>query len=244
MTFQHDSRTEHALAFLDLCKVESDLSKIIADFHRTIETYGFPHCACGAWAGIGKQRQHRFFFNSWPQAWMDIYTKDNIFAEDPLVYESFRRISAFTWSEARLQRKFSRRGREIDQVVRDFGWKEIVAVPVHGPADYQGLVSLATLSPVQLTLRDLAMLQAVGLAVHDRCRMQTDFGMEALPAPLTPREVECLQWAAVGKTDWEIGQLLEVSAATAHYHIERAKAKLGVSSRVQAVALAVLRGLI
>lgn len=244
MTFQHDSRTEHALAFLDLCKVESDLSKIIADFHRTIEAYGFPHCACGAWAGIGKQRQHRFFFNSWPQAWMDIYIKNDIFADDPLVYESFRRMSAFAWSELRWNRAFTRRGREIEQAVHDFGWQEVVAVPLHGPAGYQGLVSLATLSPVQLTPRDMAMLQAVSHAVHERCRVQVNLGMEALPVPLTPREIECLQWAAVGKTDWEIGQLLDVSPATAHYHVERAKAKLGVNSRVQAVALAVLRGLI
>ena len=61
---------------------------------------------------------------------------------------------------------------------------------------------------------------------------------------MTHREVECLQWAALGKTDWEIGELLGVTKATAHFHIEQAKRKLGVKSRVQAVALLLLHGTI
>ena len=34
-------------------------------------------------------------------------------------------------------------------------------------------------------------------------------------APLH-REIECLQWVASGKTDWEIGRVLGIAAATAH----------------------------
>jgi DNA-binding CsgD family transcriptional regulator len=38
--------------------------------------------------------------------------------------------------------------------------------------------------------------------------------------------------------------VLGISPSTTHYHVERAKKKLGVTSRVQAVAVAVLRGMI
>lgn len=237
-------KTERALAFLDLCRAGGDLPAVIDEFHRTIALYGFQHCACGGWAGVGKRRWYRFFFNSWPQAWMDIYAKGDFFPDDPLVHESFRRMMPFVWTQMKWGKSLSRRAREIVRAVHDFGWQEVLAVPAHGPAGYQGLISLATLTPVELAPGDLAMLQAVSLAVHDRCRTEEGFGIEALPVPLTPREIECLQWAAVGKTDWEIGQLLGITAATAHYHIERAKTKLDVTSRVQAVALAVLRGLI
>ena len=58
---------------------------------------------------------------------------------------------------------------------------------------------------------------------------------------LSPREVECLSWAAAGKTDAEIGRILTISPRTTRFHIENAKKKLGVATRVQAVAEAMKR---
>ena len=52
---------------------------------------------------------------------------------------------------------------------------------------------------------------------------------------LSPRETECLRWAALGKTDNEIGTILTISPRTARFHIENAKKKLGVATRIQAV---------
>jgi len=58
---------------------------------------------------------------------------------------------------------------------------------------------------------------------------------------LSPRELQCLQWASKGKTDGEIGVILSISARTARFHIENAKRKLGAATRVQAVAEAMRR---
>lgn len=51
-----------------------------------------------------------------------------------------------------------------------------------------------------------------------------------------------MEWVAAGKTDWEIGQLLSISPATVHFHVERVKRRLATSSRTHAVALLVLNG--
>jgi len=58
---------------------------------------------------------------------------------------------------------------------------------------------------------------------------------------LSPREGECLRLSAHGNTDGEIGRKLGISARTARFHIENAKKKLGVATRVQAVAEALRR---
>ncbi|MBL8538265.1 MAG: helix-turn-helix transcriptional regulator [Hyphomonadaceae bacterium] len=58
------------------------------------------------------------------------------------------------------------------------------------------------------------------------------------PSPLTKRQREVLALCAEGKSDWEIAQLLQISPVTAHEHVETAKRKLGVRTRIQAVALA------
>ena len=65
------------------------------------------------------------------------------------------------------------------------------------------------------------------------------------PARLfTPREIEVLEWVAKGKTDWQVGQILLISRKTVNYHVERAKQKLSVPTRTQAVLAAVSRGLV
>jgi DNA-binding CsgD family transcriptional regulator len=53
---------------------------------------------------------------------------------------------------------------------------------------------------------------------------------------LSRREFESLEWAARGKSAWEIGLILNISRRTAAFHLDNAKAKLGVRTICQAVA--------
>ncbi len=58
---------------------------------------------------------------------------------------------------------------------------------------------------------------------------------QTVRAELGQREVETLTWAARGKSSTEIGEILGLSKRTVDFHIERARSKLGVATRVQAV---------
>ena len=51
---------------------------------------------------------------------------------------------------------------------------------------------------------------------------------------LTPREREVLFWLARGKSNAEIGAILEIASATVNKHLERIYPKLGVENRVAA----------
>lgn len=61
---------------------------------------------------------------------------------------------------------------------------------------------------------------------------------------VTARESEVLSWVAVGKSDWAIGRLLNISGKTVNFHVENAKRKFGVATRVQAVIVAMRSGII
>ncbi len=61
---------------------------------------------------------------------------------------------------------------------------------------------------------------------------------------LSAREREALQWAAEGKNDWEIGEVMNISEHGADKHMRSIRAKLGAINRTQAVAEAIRRGLI
>ena len=52
---------------------------------------------------------------------------------------------------------------------------------------------------------------------------------------LSKREVECLRWAAIGKTDREIAMIIGLSHATVRYHIHRAGEKLNSVNRAQTI---------
>ena len=56
--------------------------------------------------------------------------------------------------------------------------------------------------------------------------------------------MECLKWAADGKTEWEISGILSISEHTADKHLANARRKLGAANRAQAVANAIRWGII
>ncbi|ATE60508.1 XrtB/PEP-CTERM-associated transcriptional regulator EpsA [Thauera sinica] len=61
---------------------------------------------------------------------------------------------------------------------------------------------------------------------------------------LSEREIEVLAWVRDGKTNHEIGQILDISPLTVKNHIQRILRKLNVSNRAQAVARGVSSGLL
>ena len=66
-------------------------------------------------------------------------------------------------------------------------------------------------------------------------------GLEVM---LTPRERDVLKLLADGLANGEIGERLGVSPQTVRTHLQRAMARLGASTRTQAVAIALRRALI
>jgi len=94
------------------------------------------------------------------------------------------------------------------------------------------------------------LLEAVdALARRARVRLDVDrpkaAAEEPEPSPfgLTPREHEVLLLVAEGRTNREIGELLYMSEKTASVHVSRILAKLGVTGRVEAAAVAHRLGL-
>jgi DNA-binding NarL/FixJ family response regulator len=65
-----------------------------------------------------------------------------------------------------------------------------------------------------------------------------------LPRGLTARQAEVLRLVAAGQTDRQIAEALVLSEATVGRHLTNVYAKLGVSSRAAATAVALRAGLV
>lgn len=125
-----------------------------------------------------------------------------------------------------------------------------ITVPVHMPRGRTGSVSWYSRDPSVDVAAVLALhedvLRLTGLRFLDLAYAgRADVGTSLDAAvPLSERELECLTWAALGRTDIEIGAIIHRSPTTARFHIDNAVRKLGARNRTQAVAMAAQHGLI
>lgn len=238
------SFAERGLDFAARCPT-LPVGTAVEEFLTIARETGFDSTACGAWAGVGRNRRHRFFFLAWPQEWADLYNKNRYFEIDPFPVEARRRIAPFLYSEVKSA-KLTPAQQSFYTAALEFGWREGLGVPIHGPGSLQGLVAMATRRDnFTITARDRAVLEIMCRTIWERCRISEGFGLSGgEKLNLSAREIECLQWAAVGKSDGDIATLIGIKPATAHFHIEQAKKRLGVKTRVEAVAVGVLHGII
>lgn len=131
--------------------------------------------------------------------------------------------------------------------VDTYGVGAAIVCPIHLPGGVIGCVVWASpdagqdvLSAFAAHAAELHILALRFVATYE----DAIGGSDAPPARLTRREIQCLKWAAAGKTDAEISEIVEISLPTVRFHVTNAARKLGVAGRSQAVQRAATQGYI
>ncbi len=125
-----------------------------------------------------------------------------------------------------------------------------IVVPVHLPFGQIGAVSFNPVDPSIDDLEQLFLTHGDALGTYARTFIASYVhvmgSVQALPpgTRLSKREVECLRWAAVGKTDLEMSMIMNRSRATVRFHIYNASVKLNAVNRSQTVFKAAQLGYI
>ena len=116
-----------------------------------------------------------------------------------------------------------------------------IVVPIHLPF---GEIAAVSFNPVDTARTDLSQefaLHSDTLEVWSRrficsyVKVIAKHRWIAADVRLSKREVQCLRWAALGKTDEEIAKILGRSCATIRFHIHNAAIKLNAVNRSQTV---------
>jgi PAS domain S-box-containing protein len=121
------------------------------------------------------------------------------------------------------------------------GLRGALAIPLVAGRETLAVIELHSVEELEPTERLLRSMTGIGHELgyfFDRRRGELG------PPVLTPRELEVLQLAARGHTGPAIARELHLSPATIKRHFEGIYARLGVSDRAAAVAIALRRGLI
>jgi LuxR family quorum sensing-dependent transcriptional regulator len=179
--------------------------------------------------------------NGWPAGWTELYTKLNLVQNDPVVAHCFRSNAPFEWTEAPYDAVTNPRARDVMDRATDFRMNRGFCVPIHTSEGFQAVVTMAG-DVVDLDGQAKRALHLMALYAHGKAVELC--GQRKFPKPrlLTKREREILQWTAVGKTAWEVSQILNISEETVVSHVKAAAAKFDTPNRVATVVAALRRG--
>ncbi len=161
-------------------------------------------------------------------------------------------VNPFAWRSVDISSasfSWDRRSRDFWIRMAELGIIGGVTVPVHMPLSRVGAVGwLAIGKPADLDAiveRWSSKLRLAALLFMDHVyRERPDIAGKAPDVALSERELECLTWVALGKTDAEIAELIGRSPSTARFHVDSAVEKLGVNNRTRAAAVACQLGMI
>ncbi len=190
----------------------------------------------------GRQKDHVLLCD-WPVEWLERYVARNYVDHDPIVSRMKQLQAPFQWRDA-SEIKVDHDGEVVMGDAGEFKLKDGLAFPL---VTLDGQIVMVSLGGEQVEMSGLefGMISLVSTyAIGRAMQLLTAEGRVIDHIELTPRERECLKWAAEGKSEWEISQILGISEHTSEKHLLNAPFKLGAVNRVQAVAEAIRRGYI
>jgi LuxR family transcriptional regulator, activator of conjugal transfer of Ti plasmids len=187
------------------------------------------------------------FISNVSEVWLARYTSERYYRLDPMIPRVWQSVLPFAWGTNESFRGLDKAQLQIFSEGREFGIHYCFSVPIHAANGRIASLSFTArqreqdfLSLVE-RLRHELHLTALHFHAHVE-RLEAQEGAASMQ--LTPREVECLQWVARGKTRWQIARIVGISERTVGFHLDNAKRKLAVGATTQAVAKSVGLGLL
>ncbi len=184
-------------------------------------------------------------FTTYPDDWKAHYVRHRLQEVDPTLRSAARSVAPVDWTRLKSDPNYDRVFRDA----HDFKLPtQGITVPIRGMFGEIGLLCACTsVSETEwgkLKRNIIGGLLNNAVHLHDTV-MNSEPLMKTLRHPkLSSREIEILQWAAAGKSQQDIGDILSISPRTVEVHLRSAREKLCTINTSQAVGRAVSLGLI
>jgi LuxR family quorum-sensing system transcriptional regulator CciR len=231
--------------FVRQCNLADTEEQLFALLDEATRSLGFEQFAMGHHVDLTGPPEDALRLTTYNPDWIEIALTKRLFVDDPIHAASAKTAVGFLWSDVGKMIDLTDRQRRILEDARKYGLAEGYTVPVHVPGEYAGTCSFGARSLEKLAPDALPKAQLVGVFAFEAARRIMRAKRRArhqeVPA-LTQRQLDCVTYVAMGKSDWEIGRILGISEATAHEHIEAARKRYGVSKRTQLVIRALFDG--
>lgn len=185
-----------------------------------------------------------FLERGFPGDWAARYQSRQYNLCDPTLHLASRAARSFQYSDVARRRDLKPDEYNLLDEEKEAGLGDGYLVPVFGRFLKNGWIIFRQMGdkPVPEDA-DLAYLEALAFATHNRCDQIVIEEKEVQPN-LAPREQAILQWMAAGKTNAEIAIILSIGLPTVSTYVRRLFQKLDVTDRTSAVTKGIRYGLI
>jgi len=216
---------------------------VLRELAIIVSDLGFEYCSYVLRIPFPLSRPSVTWASTYPAHWLDHYFANNYLEIDPLILRTSQNVSPVVWKDDLFESQPA-----FWEEARAHGIRHGWALATHGKHMTTGMLSLARshqmVTPSELAETEMQLVWLshvihglIGTAEIQRLVPERD-------CELTAREREVLRWSAAGKTADAIGRILGISERTVTFHIASSLTKLNVANKTQAVAKALLLGIL
>jgi len=232
---------EHTLQkFIEQAARAKDCGELGISFESAIRSLGFDHYVY-LQLPTPEVRTEAVFLTNYPAEWTTHYIERKYELIDPVLKASLLSRVPFDWQNHWFKEQRKQQGAFFDEAA-EVGVRTGFTIPFHQNDRPTGALSIASeLEESELNkliCNHSSTLNLLGVYFYLHADRLLGSDREDF-FHLTPREVECLRWQALGETMWEISKILSISERTVQFHMDNAKTKLGANTVPHAVAIAV-----
>jgi LuxR family transcriptional regulator, quorum-sensing system regulator CciR len=222
---------------------EKELRSLLDDMVRTL---GFDYFALVHHVNIYQTNGDVVYLFDYPQAWTELIDSRGYFTDDPVLVACQKSATPFTWSNLPTILRLSSRQTEILLSAKTAGLGDGFTVPIHIPGEATGSCSFSMRFGRDVPEESLPAAHYVGSFAFEAARRLSQRNAEkkrpfvppAAQPRLTRRQLDCVVLAGRGKSDKDVAQILGISDQTVHQHMEDAKRRYDVATRMQLVVRA------
>ena len=240
-------RTYTIERFIEEANNAKSTQEVARLFGNALKGYGYDrfcyslitsHPSLGLDAGHGVAENY-------PEDWMAHYKANHYEKKDPVPRQAFEALRPFTWDSIKHTRELKADEKKVMNEAEEAGLLDGIGIPICGHnGELAGVGMASSAGGIQPDVSALRKLQALTIQFH---LVFTDLEKRHRPAGnvhLTSREKEILLWAAEGKSDSVIAEIIGVSHATIRFHMNNIFKKLDANERTLATVKAIRQGLI
>lgn len=228
--------------FAQISREETDKTDLEKAYQAQLAKNGFDHFIAFAMSDLEAPKVSPFYVASLPGGWDRYYHAEGYHKIDPTMTWALRERTPFLWShcfqDAQHDRDLSKTQKALVSESTDAGLGNGIVIPL---SNFHGSKSFVSVSgdnkDVGLSEKHAVHILSVYFSEGLK-RISREAGTTPIIPEMTTRELEVLRFYAVGKSAWDISQILNVSEWTIRFHLKNIRAKYGVHSMVYAVALA------
>lgn len=228
-------------SFIERCEHNAPVEILVAAFRDTIERLGFRYFACYTHGTdpLDPPRE-AIMVHNYPDSWARVYSEARLYEIDPVLQHAQHNPLPFFWDDPAFRAHLTTEQGTLLAAAGTFGLAHGYTMPVH--LSWMPGALCASCSVVHnagaINARHYLGLQLMASYLYIAVSGAYAPWNAITSIVLSQRERQCLALVAQGKDDWAVGRLLRLSPGTVHTYIERAKRRLDVATRTQAVVRA------